>query len=86
MGQVRDREGRGGMSFWTQGQQDKETFIFMQATSTFIEVFETLNMASDNPVISEIRTPLEKLQLILKKVYQKLGPEFTSKFNAYCRL
>jgi hypothetical protein len=58
----------------------------MQATSTFIEVFETLNMASDNPVISEIRTPLEKLQLILKKVYQKLGPEFTSKFNTYCRL
>lgn len=58
----------------------------MQATSTFIEVFETLNMASDNPVISEIRTPLEKLQLILKKVYQKLGPEFTTKFNTYCRL
>lgn len=43
-------------------------------------------MASDNPVISEIRTPLEKLQLILKKVYQKLGPEFTGKYNAYCRL
>lgn len=58
----------------------------MQATATFIEVIEALNMASDNPVISEIRGPLEKLQLILKKIYQKLGPEFTNKYNSYCRL
>jgi hypothetical protein len=58
----------------------------MQATATFIEVIESLNMASDNPVISEIRAPLEKLQLILKKIYQKLGPEFTQKFNTYCKL
>ena len=70
----------------TQGQQGKETFIYMQATATFIEVIETLNMASDNPNIGEIRPPLEKLQLILKKVYQKLGPEFTTKYNIYCRL
>lgn len=58
----------------------------MQATATFIEVIECLNMASDNPVIGEIRAPLEKLQLILKKIYQKLGPEFTSKYNTYCKL
>jgi hypothetical protein len=43
-------------------------------------------MASDNPVIGEIRASLEKLQLILKKVYQKLGPEFTNKYNSYCKL
>lgn len=30
----------------------------MQATATFIEVIESLNMASDNPIISEIRAPL----------------------------
>jgi hypothetical protein len=58
----------------------------MQATATFIEAIEALNMASDNPVISEIRSPLEKLQLLLKKIYQKLGPEFTNKYNSYCRL
>lgn len=46
----------------------------MQATATFIEVIETLNMASDNPVIGDIRSSLEKLQIILKKIYQKLGP------------
>jgi hypothetical protein len=35
----------------TQGEQTKETFIYMQATATFIEANETLNLAADNPVI-----------------------------------
>ena len=58
----------------------------MQATATFIEVNETLNMSADNPVIGDIRPALEKLYIILKKIYQKLGPDFTTKFNAFCRL
>lgn len=58
----------------------------MQATATFIEANETLNLAADNPVIGEIRPALEKLYIILKKLYQKLGPDFTNKYNAFCRL
>lgn len=58
----------------------------MQATATFIEANETLNLAADNPVIGEIRPALEKLYIILKKLYQKLGPDFTNKFNAFTRL
>ena len=58
----------------------------MQATATFIEVNETLNMAADNPVVGEIRPSLEKLYIILKKLYQKLGPDFTAKYQIFCRL
>ena len=58
----------------------------MQATATFIEVSETLNIYADNPVIGEIRPSLEKLYIILKKIYQKLGPDFITKFNAFCKL
>ena len=36
-------------------------------------------MASDNPIISEIRAPLEKLQLILKKIWNIF--EFAICFN-----
>ena len=31
----------------------------MQAAVKFIEVFDALNMNADNPVVGEIRTPLE---------------------------
>ena len=58
----------------------------MQATATFIEANETLNLAADNPVIGEIRPALDKLYLILKKLYNKLGPDFTSKFNRFYAL
>lgn len=58
----------------------------MQATAAFIEVIDTINLAADNPVIGEIRAPLEKLQLILKKIYQNLGPEFTNKYNSFVKL
>ena len=58
----------------------------MQATATFIEANETLNMAADNPVIGDIRPALEKLYIILKKLYQKLGPDFTAKYNGFVRL
>ena len=58
----------------------------MQATATFIEVNETLNLAADNPIVGEIRPALEKLYIILKKIYNKLGPDFTNKFNSFCKL
>ena len=43
-------------------------------------------MAADNPVVGEIRPALEKLYIILKKLYQKLGPDFTAKYQMFCRL
>ena len=74
-----------GTDIPTKGDQ-KETFIYMQATATFIEANETLNLAADNPIVADIRPALEKLYIILKKLYQKLGPDFMAKFNSFVRL
>lgn len=49
----------------------------MQAVAKFIEVSDCLNMNADNPVIGEIRTPLEQVYMILKRLHGKLGPDFT---------
>ena len=60
--------------------------MYVQATATFIETIEALNYAAENPIIGEIKPALERLSLILKKLNQKLGPEFSSKYNSFTRL
>lgn len=53
----------------------------MQAAVKFIEVFDTLNMNSDDPNIGQIRPSLEELFMILKRLTSKLGSDFLSKFQ-----
>lgn len=55
----------------------------MQAAVKFIEVFDCLNIYADDPSIGNIKSPLEEIYMILKKVFTKLGPEFTNKFKDY---
>lgn len=45
----------------------------MQAAVKFIEVFDCLNMYADDPSIGNIKSPLEEIYMILKKVCNKLG-------------
>jgi len=59
----------------------KKTFLYMQATAKFIEVNDTLANYADQPVIGEIRTPVEELLLILKNISAEIGPEFTQKYS-----
>mgnify|MGYP000860974425 FL=1 len=53
------------------GQEDprKKTFLYMQATAKFIEVNDTLANYAEQPVIGEIKTPVEELLLILKRIH-----------------
>ena len=67
--------------YLSQENQTKETFLFMQAAVKFIEVFDTLNMNSDDPNIGQIRPSLEELFMILKRLTSKLGSDFLSKFQ-----
>jgi hypothetical protein len=55
----------------------------MQAAVKFIEVFDCLNMNAEDPNIGQLKSPLEEIYMILKKIYQKLGTEFTQKFKEY---
>ena len=43
-------------------------------------------MYADDPNIGNIKPPLEEIYMILKKVYTKLGSEFTQKFRDYERM
>lgn len=65
------------------GKEDKKkkTFLYMQATAKFIEVNDTLANYAEQPVIGEIKTPVEELLLILKNIHSEIGPEFTQKYN-----
>lgn len=58
----------------------------MQAAVKFIEVFDCLNMYADDPSIGNVKPPLEEIYMILKKVCNKLGAEFTMKFKDYERM
>ena len=58
----------------------------MQAAVKFIEVFDCLNMNAEDPNIGQLKSPLEEIYMILKKIYQKLGTEFTQKFKEYERM
>jgi hypothetical protein len=86
VGKISDRKPRRCILSAIKKQPEKEAFLYAQATAAFIEVIDTLNLCADNPVIGDIRAPLEKLQLILKKIYKKLGPEFTNKYTFFIRL
>lgn len=46
----------------------------MQATAKFIEVNDTLANYAEQPVIGEIKTPVEELLLILKNIHSEIGP------------
>ena len=57
----------------------------MQATATFIETIDTLNFYAENPAVSKIKIPLEKLSFILQKIHTKLGGEFSKKYVKFCK-
>ena len=46
----------------------------MQAVAKFIEVSDVMATVADNPVVGDMKTPMEELHIILKKIYNKLGP------------
>lgn len=64
-----------------QEDKKKKTFLYMQATAKFIEVNDTLMACAEQPVIGEIKTPVEELILILKSIHAEIGPEFTQKYR-----
>lgn len=45
----------------------------MQAAVKFVEVFDTLEEYAKDPKIENIKTPLEEIYMILKKINVKLG-------------
>ena len=58
----------------------------MEATAKFIEINDQLALNESNPILNEIKTPIEELLIILKKLHVKIGVEFSQKYQHLQRM